>query len=235
MWSPQTLFGLLTQDWSCNPQRSTKEWLTKECCTAWSRSSTAPPQITPPRSTGMRVLFTDCGVVWELVWSWWAILRSTSWFGYLLVSVDGCKVYERIKRIWFKLLGQPGSLGIFTIGGNATLPHSLMESAMAKTVATVLTYPVQTVQSRLRAYKAKNQHANLQSVVVQIWQEQVSICLPCANLSKGFAGFFRGLTSKMLQTVSAAALMFLVYERIVFWTRKAVAAAWKARLLLTAK
>lgn len=114
--------------------------------------------------------------------------------------------YERIKKVWIRSRGTPGPLGVFLIG------------AMAKTVATILTYPLQTVQSRMRAKKGKSEADNtLFAVMLRTLKEE------------GVLGFFNGLTSKMLQTVSAAALMFLVYEQILHSTHVLVKLIWLRR------
>jgi adenine nucleotide transporter 17 len=106
--------------------------------------------------------------------------------------------YERLKRIYIKLNRgkQPTALEFFFIG------------AAAKAIATLLTYPIQIIQSRLRAHKNEalktktESQETMQSVAFQIWKEG------------GLSAFFNGLSSKMLQTVSAAAFMFVVYEKV---------------------
>lgn len=67
--------------------------------------------------------------------------------------------------------------------------------AVAKAVATTLTYPLQLVQSRLRA--GTKTKPLLKDII--------------SNPST----LFRGLEAKLLQTVMTAALMFLIYEKLV--------------------
>ncbi|XP_059054133.1 peroxisomal membrane protein PMP34-like isoform X2 [Achroia grisella] len=68
-------------------------------------------------------------------------------------------------------------------------------AAVAKAVATSLTYPLQLVQSRLRAGTS----------LKPLWRDVKS--KPSV--------MFRGLEAKLLQTVMTAALMFFIYERLV--------------------
>lgn len=67
--------------------------------------------------------------------------------------------------------------------------------AMAKAVATTLTYPLQLVQARLRA------GTSIKPLYKQIKEKPSTL--------------FRGLEAKLFQTVLTAALMFAIYEKIV--------------------
>lgn len=96
-------------------------------------------------------------------------------------------VYEALKRR-LMALGHPlGSGSVFSIG------------AIAKCVATVLTYPLQLVQSKMRYSDDKKSMMEMIVYVVRNF---------------GMAGLFKGLESKLLQTVLTAALMFMAYEKI---------------------
>ncbi|CAG0916444.1 unnamed protein product [Notodromas monacha] len=77
--------------------------------------------------------------------------------------------------------------------------------AMAKTVATVFTYPLQIVQSRLR-FGGKYQGVHKSMGVLEIMRTILR--------TQGFIGLYKGLEAKLLQTVLSAALMFLCYEKI---------------------
>ncbi|XP_069766067.1 peroxisomal membrane protein PMP34 isoform X2 [Narcine bancroftii] len=107
-------------------------------------------------------------------------------------------VYEGLKRQL--LQGRPEllSLEVFVIG------------AIAKTIATMLTYPLQTVQSLLRFghKKAGGQRGVLGSLrhMLYLLRQRVR--------TQGFLGLYKGLEAKLLQTILTSALMFLVYERI---------------------
>lgn len=102
----------------------------------------------------------------------------------LLVSNPAIQfmVYESLKRN----MTSKGQFDIYT---------AFLAGAVAKAIATTVTYPVQLVQSRLRA------GTGLKPLVKDIKAKPSTL--------------FRGLESKLLQTVMTAALMFLIYEKLV--------------------
>ncbi|NWI50461.1 PM34 protein, partial [Calyptomena viridis] len=106
--------------------------------------------------------------------------------------------YEGFKRKLLKKQLQLTSLDAFVIG------------AIAKAVATTLTYPLQTVQSILRfgRHRLNPENRTLGSLrnVLYLLQQRVR--------RFGLVGLYKGLEAKLLQTVLTAALMFLVYEKL---------------------
>jgi len=82
--------------------------------------------------------------------------------------------------------------------------------AIAKTIATVLTYPIQLAQSRLRALKStggkvkegEETYDNTLDLLVKVFRKE------------GITGWFSGLNVKVVQTVLTAAFQFLCYEYI---------------------
>ncbi|NXF38619.1 PM34 protein, partial [Nyctibius bracteatus] len=106
--------------------------------------------------------------------------------------------YEGFKRKLLKKQLQLTSLDAFVIG------------AIAKAVATTLTYPLQTVQSILRfgRHRLNPENRTLGSLrnVLYLLQQRVR--------RFGLMGLYKGLEAKLLQTVLTAALMFLVYEKL---------------------
>ncbi|XP_071375030.1 peroxisomal membrane protein PMP34 isoform X1 [Centroberyx affinis] len=91
------------------------------------------------------------------------------------------------------------SLEVFLIG------------AIAKAVATILTYPLQTIQSILRFGQLKEPTDKSQLLT----SLRTIKCLLVNRVKKyGMLGLFKGLEAKLLQTVLTAALMFLLYEKI---------------------
>ncbi|XP_025163208.1 peroxisomal membrane protein PMP34 [Harpegnathos saltator] len=103
--------------------------------------------------------------------------------------------YESIKRRVNMSLGgaQPPAWIFFAIG------------AIAKTIATSLTYPLQLVQTNLRhGHKYPNlpRNAGTLQILIYILKKQ------------GLRGLYKGMEAKLLQTVLTAALMFLAYEKI---------------------
>ena len=107
-------------------------------------------------------------------------------------------VYERVRIVMSRIAKRRGSalssLEFFFMG------------AIAKTVATFLTYPLQVVQSQLRndakSEKGKQKYKGTFDCLVKIYQVA------------GFAGWFRGLFAKLWQTVLTAAFQFMTYEKL---------------------
>ncbi|XP_011182781.1 peroxisomal membrane protein PMP34 [Zeugodacus cucurbitae] len=112
-------------------------------------------------------------------------------------------MYELLKRNLTKFTGtEISSLGFFTIG------------ALAKAFATILTYPLQLVQTKQR-HRTKATHEN-NSTATKNASNDASMMTIMLNIlqNQGFKGLFRGLEAKILQTVLTAALMFMIYENI---------------------
>lgn len=105
-------------------------------------------------------------------------------------------MYEALKRRVTEWSKKPSALTFFAIG------------ALAKTFATVLTYPLQLIQTKLRHGRSDHSVSQLPpgAGVIQM-------CLYILK-NNGVAGLFRGLEAKLLQTVLTAALMFAAYEKI---------------------
>lgn len=119
----------------------------------------------------------------------------------LLVSNPAIQfaAYEMLKR---RLLSpsvstrieQPSAFAAFMLG------------AMAKAIATLITYPVQLLQTRLRhghSFEDLKKDAGMFDMMIYILRRQ------------GVKGLFKGMEAKILQTVLTAALMFATYEKIV--------------------
>ncbi|XP_046659272.1 peroxisomal membrane protein PMP34 [Homalodisca vitripennis] len=106
-------------------------------------------------------------------------------------------VYEGIKR---RMAGTDlGTAGYFLVG------------AIAKAVATTLTYPLQLLQTKLRHghnYRDLPPDAGMVELIVYILKKF------------GVAGLYKGMEAKVLQTVLTAALMFAVYEKIAHFVFK---------------
>lgn len=100
-------------------------------------------------------------------------------------------MYESLKR---RVNGKnPSAITFFLIG------------ALSKTFATVLTYPLQLIQTKLRHGKSLEAMPSNASVIQML--------LHIVKTS-GVDGLFRGLEAKIWQTVLTAALMFATYEKI---------------------
>lgn len=108
--------------------------------------------------------------------------------------------YESIKRFFNRI--KTASDG--KIKAISNLEYFIM-GGTAKAIATVLTYPLQLAQCRLRAGKDKRgtSKEGLFKMLFSIYEE------------KGLLGLFKGLEAKLMQTVLTASLMFVVYEKLV--------------------
>ena len=98
-------------------------------------------------------------------------------------------VYEALKRHNLILgaiddrIGNGGSLGPF------------VNSFLAKFIATIVTYPIQVLQTRDRAGIRRDEAASQKNNVIR--------------------GLFRGLEAKLLQTCLTSGIMFVAYEKLV--------------------
>jgi len=109
----------------------------------------------------------------------------------MLVSNPAIKftVYELLKRHYARVTGRQvkGGLWAFWLG------------CLATAAATVVTYPVQLIQARARHdARSEGMVRTAQRIVAQA----------------GVAGLFRGLLTKLLQSMVAAGFMFMSYENI---------------------
>ncbi|XP_055909244.1 peroxisomal membrane protein PMP34 [Eupeodes corollae] len=102
-------------------------------------------------------------------------------------------MYEMLKRRLTNAYGEISSPAYFLIG------------AAAKAFATVLTYPIQLVQTKQRHRSVSDEFAKNAGTI------QMVLTILRAQ---GAKGLFRGLEAKILQTVLTAALMFSIYEKV---------------------
>ncbi|XP_036408465.1 peroxisomal membrane protein PMP34 [Megalops cyprinoides] len=109
-------------------------------------------------------------------------------------------IYEGLKRHLRRGVHRElSSVEVFVIG------------AIAKAIATTVTYPLQTVQSILR-FGQHRQQPDRSRLLSSL--RNVMYLLINRVRKYGVLGLFKGLEAKLLQTVLTAALMFLLYERI---------------------
>ena len=91
--------------------------------------------------------------------------------------------------------------------------------ALAKAVATVVTYPLQIAQSRLRSSrvasgKSKGQTAGAAAADGVPTYTGTIDCLHQLYAKDGVRGWYRGMSAKLWQTVLTAAFQFTAYETI---------------------
>ena len=150
----------------------------------------------------------------EGFWSLWKGVGS----GLMLVSNPSVQfvVYERLRA--------PLEARAKAAGASITSLQFFVIGAIAKAVATVVTYPIQLAQTRMRNNRDKEQASSSAfwatfKVIADIHQ------------ATGFVGLFKGMNSKLWQTVLTAAYQFLVYESVFAAVTRALnpaAAAGKA-------
>ncbi|KAG9509148.1 Peroxisomal membrane protein PMP34, partial [Fragariocoptes setiger] len=101
-------------------------------------------------------------------------------------------IFEGLKRNLQDLLSrqQLSPMHIFLLGG------------ISKLVSTLVTYPIQLVQSKKRHGSQDVKEKSMTAILTEIVEKD------------GVNGAYRGLESKLLQTVIATALMYVLYDRI---------------------
>jgi hypothetical protein len=90
----------------------------------------------------------------------------------------------------------------FTISSVHPGTEYFVLGAAAKAIATILTYPLLSVKTRIQTGQG-HKFEGITDCVIKIFQHE------------GIAGFFKGLPAKFTQTVLSAAFMFLTYETFV--------------------
>ncbi|GJJ11180.1 hypothetical protein Clacol_005412 [Clathrus columnatus] len=109
-------------------------------------------------------------------------------------------LYERLKRVTRGSEGQGGVIGWLSMLGSA---------GMAKCVASLITYPHEVIRTRLRqppisgVKKYTGLYQTLQLVIAE----------------EGVGRLYGGLSAHLLRVVPNAAVMFSIYEGILWWGR----------------
>jgi len=88
--------------------------------------------------------------------------------------------------------------------------------AIAKTAATIVTYPIQLAQSRLRAVKiapSKGEGTDVKDTKEEGYANTLDVLVRVFK-KDGILGWFAGMNIKVVQTVLTAAFQFLCYEYI---------------------
>jgi hypothetical protein len=116
--------------------------------------------------------------------------------------------------------------------------EAFLIGAFAKTVATVVTYPLQLAQVLIRVQKARTKTSAssassssadssecLHDASSPQPNEQVNYrgtwdCISCLYRKGGLAALYVGMDAKLMQTVLTAAFTFLTYEQIISFVRR---------------
>ncbi|PIK49790.1 putative peroxisomal membrane protein PMP34 [Apostichopus japonicus] len=127
-------------------------------------------------------------------------------------------IYESLKRYYSRL----------TKGATPSALHFFIIGAIAKTLSTTATYPLQVIQSKLRYGRDNTEDGEKKPTMLDIFNiyyisgslSEKSIVVKrlrqwtCDRRTQGRNGFYKGLETKLVQTVLTAALMFVCYEKI---------------------
>jgi len=159
-------------------------------------------------------------------------LWSGTWASILLVSnpVIQFFLYEQIKSALLRRRQDQRRLRRLS---SSAVPPSLdtlspidafVVGAVAKTIATIATYPVQLAQTVLRLQEkrsppgstadGKEYDEEVQDNAVD-GDKDTLCCLVRIYQEDGVAGIYQGMNAKLLQTVLTASFMFIGYEKIL--------------------
>lgn len=145
------------------------------------------------------------GIFDGLVKIWQQEGPSALWAGSIpsLVLVSNPAIqfmlYESLKRRTMNLLGNGD-------GSNVVLSSGVIFAlgAISKSISTIITYPLQVVQSKSRYGSDEVKNKRMIQILLEILAKD--------GLT---GGLYKGLEAKLLQTVLTTALMYLCYEKIV--------------------
>ncbi|CAG9463647.1 unnamed protein product [Pedinophyceae sp. YPF-701] len=114
-------------------------------------------------------------------------------------------LYEYVVK-WYQSPGnRPGAGAVARLRPKLGPGEVFMLSAVAKAGATVATYPMMVVKSRLQAGGKSNAQLQYKGT----WDAVRTILR-----TEGLGGFFGGVQTKLVQSVLAAALLFMVKEEL---------------------
>lgn len=115
-------------------------------------------------------------------------------------------------------------------GANLSAWEIFVLGALAKSLTTVVTYPLQVAQSLMRVQSAaavkptttssstgaqEDEKSGVASPPPQHQQQQSLVgCLAQIYREQGVTGYFAGLEAKLLQTVLTAAISLVTYEKL---------------------
>lgn len=119
-------------------------------------------------------------------------------------------LYERLLSTRTRMRGRIESGKKVSVARPSALEIFLL-SAVAKAGATLLTYPLLTVKTRMMTAKKSDTQMQYNSILDAI--------LRIAKY-EGVSGYYKGIRTKILQSVLAAALLFMCKEKITDFTRE---------------
>ena len=156
---------------------------------------------------------------------WWGMVNCFKWSS--IMHQQLCA--EQLSIVYHKAAPNICSLSSCIMPAWLTLriAHlllSLLNTALSKTVATVITYPLQSGQVliRLRKNEVKDlQQADLSSMEIEEYNGMAD-CLYQQYTRGGFSSLFQGMSSKLVQTVGQASFIFVTYEQMLALVAKVI-------------
>jgi hypothetical protein len=116
-------------------------------------------------------------------------------------------VYEQLSILFTR--SRARSLGRLPANTQLSSWEYLLLGALAKAVATVITYPYQVLKSRQQADRSEEDgHRSLVAVARGIFE------------AEGLGAFTQGMGAKLVQTCLTAAVTFATYEKILTFVKK---------------
>jgi len=168
-----------------------------------SSSSTATTGCCETVVTNQQGVFYTVAQMWrkEGPSALWRGLGSSLWL--VLNPVIQFFVYDVLK-------------GMFASSDGISSATASSIGAIAKALATLLTFPLQVAQSRLRnAHKSDRCGDGTKPELLGMVP-----CLHAILAERGFLALYIGLLPKLIQTVTHAALMFAIYEKLHWAIRR---------------
>lgn len=117
-------------------------------------------------------------------------------------------IYDKVRQIMVAAAKAKGQKGL-------TSWEIFVNGAIAKACATILTYPIQIAQTRLRAAHGGHGHGPAKpNTEAEVKYKNTLDVLIKLYKSDGLLGWFAGMDVKLVQTVLTAAFQFVCYEHI---------------------
>ncbi|KAL7507192.1 hypothetical protein ACHAXN_004411 [Cyclotella atomus] len=123
-------------------------------------------------------------------------------------------MYELLKRNHFVLIILTRSTPAKDDSVQSKVIVPFGNALLAKFLATIITYPIQVLQTRHRAGMNTSPSSKQQKDRAKNHCGWIND-LKAITQQHGFRGLYRGLESKLLQTLLNSGLMFLIYEHLV--------------------
>lgn len=120
------------------------------------------------------------------------------------VSYERMKVALQHKR----LLANPRGRGTLTA------MEIFVLGALAKSLTTVVTYPLQVAQSLMRVQESRDAKRTSDDGA-PVAKQSLAGCLAQIYRDNGVRGYFAGIEAKLLQTVLTAAISLVTYEKLL--------------------